>query len=118
MRYERSEGGVEMLALLLDHRDDHGRGLDINYRVKREVSRAERADVWSGDYWYQQSMTVLYKAADMGNVDAVRFLISRGADANEPAYGGSAPRDIALHNGYHEIVRMLDEAAKQKSQGN
>ncbi|KAI3336891.1 hypothetical protein HD806DRAFT_21681 [Xylariaceae sp. AK1471] len=115
---QRSKGGVEMLALLLDHRDDHGRGLDINYRVKREVSIAERTDVWSGDNWLQESMTVLSKAVEMRNVDAVRFLISRGADVNEPEYGGWTPRAVALSRGYHEIVQMIDEAAKQKSQEN
>ncbi|KAI1108519.1 hypothetical protein F5Y14DRAFT_82246 [Nemania sp. NC0429] len=115
---DRSEGGVEMLALLLDHRDNRGRGLDINFRVNRVVSIGERTDVWSGDNWYQESMTVLCKAVNMRNVDAVRFLLSRGADPNEPAYDGWTPRRIAFSEGDHEIVAMLDEAIKQRAQEN
>ncbi|KAI1742125.1 hypothetical protein F4680DRAFT_412975 [Xylaria scruposa] len=49
---QRSQGGVEMLAVLLDHRDDDGHGLDINYQDKKRISIGQLTDVWSGDYWY------------------------------------------------------------------
>ncbi|KAI0433432.1 hypothetical protein F5Y09DRAFT_298919 [Xylaria sp. FL1042] len=110
---ERSQGGVEMLAMLLDHRDGDGDGLDINYRDKKRVSMAVLTDVWSGNWWYQESMTPLHKAAERGNADAVRFLISRGANVNEPEYNGQTARDLALKAGHHEIVRLFDEVAKQ-----
>ncbi|KAI0857962.1 hypothetical protein F4860DRAFT_487733 [Xylaria cubensis] len=110
----RSQGGVEMLAVLLDYRDGDGHGLDINYRVKRHVSIAELTDVWSGDYWYRESLTALHKAAQMGNGDAVRFLISRGANINEPEYNGLTARDLALRAGHHDIVQLFDQVAEQK----
>ncbi|KAI1354383.1 hypothetical protein F5Y01DRAFT_273968 [Xylaria sp. FL0043] len=111
---DRSQGGVEMLAALLDHRDSDGRGLNINYRDKKRVSRAVLMDAWSGDWWYQESLTALHKAAQNGNADAVRFLISRGANVDEPEYNGLTARDLALKAGHHEVVRLFDEVAKQK----
>ncbi|KAI0191408.1 hypothetical protein EV127DRAFT_428240 [Xylaria flabelliformis] len=111
---QRSQGGVEMLAVLLDYRDGDDHGLDINYRVKRHVSIAELTDVWSGDYWYRESLTALHKAAQMGNGDAVRFLISRGANINEPEYYGKTARDLALRAGHHDIVQLFDQVAEQK----
>ncbi|KAI0806565.1 hypothetical protein GGR55DRAFT_653267 [Xylaria sp. FL0064] len=108
------QGGVEMFAALLDHRDSDGRGLDINYRIKKRASIAVMTDVWSGDGWYQDSLTALHIAAKNGNADAVRFLISRGANIDEPEYDGFTARDLALKAGHHEIVRLFDEVAKQK----
>ncbi|KAI0552870.1 hypothetical protein F4679DRAFT_532699 [Xylaria curta] len=110
----RSQGGVEMLAVLLDHRDDDGNGLDINYRNKKRITIGQLTDVWSGDHWYQVSLTALHKAAQMGNEDAVRFLISRGANVNEPEYYGQHARDLALQAGHHEIVRLFDQVPEQK----
>ncbi|RYC65761.1 hypothetical protein CHU98_g430 [Xylaria longipes] len=105
--YQREHGGVEMLSMLLDC------GLDINYRDKKRVSLAAQYDAWSGDFWwYQVSLTALHKAAEKGNRDAVSFLISRGANVNEPEYFGKTPRDLALEAGHHEIVQLFDEVVK------
>ncbi|KAI1288049.1 hypothetical protein F5Y03DRAFT_401864 [Xylaria venustula] len=112
---DRSQGGAEILALLLDYRDGDGCGLDINYRVKTRVSPSVMLDVWGGDMWYQVSMTALSKAAENGNEDAVRFLISRGADVNEPEYFDKTARDLALKAGHKKVARLLGEAAKKDS---
>ncbi|KAI0966449.1 hypothetical protein F4678DRAFT_294050 [Xylaria arbuscula] len=103
---DREQGGVEMLAMLLD------RGLNINYRDKTRVSLQEQFDVWAGDWWYQVSLTALHVAAKKGNKDAVSFLISRGANVAEPEYFGNTARDLALREGQHEIVQLFDEVAK------
>ncbi|KAJ2986962.1 hypothetical protein NUW58_g4774 [Xylaria curta] len=79
---QREVGGVEMLAMLLDH------GLNINYRNKKRVSLSVQHDPWAGDYWYQESLTALYMAAKKGNKDAVSFLLSRGGKVNEPSFTG------------------------------
>ncbi|KAI1281723.1 hypothetical protein F5Y07DRAFT_267649 [Xylaria sp. FL0933] len=112
----RSQGGAEMLAVLLDYRDSDGQGLDINWRDKKKITIAMLTDVWSGDWWYQDSLTALHKAAENGNADAVRFLISKGANIDEPECNGLTARDLALKAGHHEVVRLFDEAAKQKPQ--
>ncbi|KAI0413501.1 hypothetical protein F5X98DRAFT_378747 [Xylaria grammica] len=105
---QREAGGVEMLAMLLDH------GLNINYRDKKQVSLRDQHDPWAGDYWYQESLTALHMAAKKGNKDAVSFLISRGAKINEPEFYGRTARDLALSAGHHEIVEILDQAVKPR----
>ncbi|KAI8628686.1 hypothetical protein F5Y19DRAFT_436827 [Xylariaceae sp. FL1651] len=105
---EREDGGVEMLAILLDH------GLNINYRKKERVSLRDQQDPWGGDFWYHHSLTALAKAAKKGNKTAVSFLISRGAKLNVPDFYGATARDLALRDGHHEIVEILDQAAKPR----
>ncbi|KAJ8131827.1 hypothetical protein O1611_g1795 [Lasiodiplodia mahajangana] len=105
---ERADGGTEMLAMLLDH------GLNINYRKKERISLRDQYDPWAGDAWYQRSLTALHMAAKRGNKTAVSFLISRGAKLNEPEFYGDTARDLALRAGHHEIVEILDQAAKPR----
>ncbi|KAK5628834.1 hypothetical protein RRF57_004549 [Xylaria bambusicola] len=105
---ERQDGGVEMLAMLLDQ------GLNINYRDKKRVSLRDQQDPWAGDAWYQLSLTALHMAAKKGNKDAVKFLISRGAKINEPEFYGATARDLALEAGHHEVVEILDQVAKPR----
>ncbi|TGJ81404.1 hypothetical protein E0Z10_g7361 [Xylaria hypoxylon] len=105
---QRENGGVEMLAILLDH------GLNINYRNKQRVSLRVQYDAWNGDAWYQLSLTALHTAAKKGNKDAVNFLISRGAKVNEPEFYGATARDLALRAEHHEVVEILDQVAKPR----
>ncbi|KAI0406843.1 hypothetical protein F4802DRAFT_605976 [Xylaria palmicola] len=98
---EREDSGVEMMAILLDH------GLNINYRDKGRVSKRDQQDPW-GQGWYSASLTALHVAAQRGNKDAVSFLLSKGANVNEPEFYGETARKLALDAGYHEIVEMLD----------
>jgi hypothetical protein len=105
---QREDGGVEMLAMLLDH------GLNINYRNKQEVPLSTQQDPWAGDLWYQESLTALHMAAQKGNKTAVSFLISRGANLNEPEFYGATARDLALRAGHHEVVEILDQAVKPR----
>ncbi|KAI0106464.1 hypothetical protein GGR51DRAFT_517808 [Nemania sp. FL0031] len=105
---EREDGGVEMLAMLLDH------GLNINYQKKEPVSLRDQYDPWAGDAWYRRSLTPLHMAAKKGNKSAVSFLISRGAKLNETEFYGDTARDLALRAGHHEVVEILDQAAKPR----
>ncbi|KAI1185121.1 hypothetical protein F5B17DRAFT_409298 [Nemania serpens] len=104
--WDREDGGVEMLAILLDH------GLDINYRSKEPVPLRTQQDPWAGDLWYMETLTALHLAAKKGNKPAVSFLISRSADLKEPEFYGRTARDLALTAGHHDIVEMLDQAAR------
>ncbi|KAI0436062.1 hypothetical protein F4803DRAFT_543509 [Xylaria telfairii] len=104
----REDSGVEMLAILLDH------GLNINYRDKTWVSKRDQQDPWGWGGWWEASLTALHMAARNGNKDAVSFLLSRGARVNEPEFYGRTARDLALDAGHHEIVEMLDQAAKPR----
>ncbi|KAI1323695.1 hypothetical protein F5Y16DRAFT_424734 [Xylariaceae sp. FL0255] len=90
---DRKHGGAQVLALLLDYRDGNG-------------SRDR-------DRWYEDSMTPLHRAAANRNQDAVRFLISRGADVNESDGYDRTARDLALKAGHKRVARMLGEAAKK-----
>ena len=104
---EREDSGVEMMAILLDH------GLNINYRDKGRVSKRDQQDPW-GQGWWEASLTALHMAARKGNKDAVIFLLSSGANVNEPEFYGRTARELALDAGHHEIVEMLDQAAKPR----
>ncbi|KAI1360464.1 hypothetical protein F5Y08DRAFT_317311 [Xylaria arbuscula] len=102
---EREDSGVEMMAILLDC------GLDINYREKPRIPEHEQFSLWLNG-WYSATQTALHVAAEKGNKDAVSFLLSRGANVNEPDFYGRTARKLALDAGNHEIVEMLDQAAK------
>ena len=58
-----------------------------------------------------EKITLLIAAADNGHLDAVRFLVARGADINAPASGGADAGKTALmaaaEKGHCEIVQYL-----------
>ena len=65
--------------------------------------------------------TVLSASVTHGRADVVAFLLSRGADplqSNRPDPKmplDTSMRPMAAHMGHHEIVRLLDAAAKGKT---
>ncbi|KAK8022821.1 hypothetical protein PG993_013588 [Apiospora rasikravindrae] len=96
---DRASGGVEMLRWMLDEKK-----LDVNYVQDFGYPEAEAAKMPSRDRaeWemslsnceYERRATALHVAAMYGNVEAVRFLLSRGASAD--MLTGPGPRHRSL----------------------
>ncbi|KAI0141568.1 hypothetical protein GGR57DRAFT_487142 [Xylariaceae sp. FL1272] len=107
---DRSQGGVGILAALLDHRDSEGCGLDINYQEVTPFEPSSMPDMSGQNVWYEVSLTALHKAAENGNEDAVRFLLARGADVNAKNGHGWTPREVALRHGHKKVARILRQA--------
>lgn len=57
-------------------------------------------------YWMPRG-TPLYKAARLGNTEAVRFLLGRGADAKIPNTKGQTALERAQQGGFTDIVKLL-----------
>ncbi len=75
--------------------------------VRRSVALG--ADVNKGDY---DNRTALHLAAAEGQENVVKYLLSKGADANAKDRWKLKPIDDAKINNYDSIVKMLDEAMK------
>ena len=56
----------------------------------------------------RQGETALHRAALMGQVEIVKFLIDRGADLTIKCNEGRTPLDVAERKGNSEIIRLCD----------
>ena len=52
--------------------------------------------------------TALHDAAEAGKADAEQLLLERGANKLVKDTAGQTAREIALKNGHHECVRLLE----------
>lgn len=95
-----------------------------DYEDERIFSRGSALHLWSGngckeaiemllDYKADPNftdylnVTPLFRACTHGNLDAVKVLISRGADLNLSRKGGCTPLDISISEKHDEIVQLL-----------
>ncbi|KAL7907060.1 NACHT and ankyrin domain protein [Trichoderma velutinum] len=109
-------GGLTMLGWLLDQ------GLDVNYR---RVTESDEEVPYSGDpretaeRWYAHQLaplsrrkTALHAATSMRNAEAVKYLLSRGANVDAQDGLGQTARFIAERDGHVEVVKVIDEFVK------
>ncbi|KAK8091450.1 hypothetical protein PG997_001811 [Apiospora hydei] len=111
---DRAEGGVEMLRWMLDEKR-----LDVNWVVDFGYPAAEAARMPSRDRaeWemslsnceYERRATALHVAAMYGNVEAVRFLLSRGADAEAVTGAGASALRLARRGRHAEVMQVLEQ---------
>ncbi|SPQ23414.1 49c22cb9-5628-4943-804e-7c10fbec3dec [Thermothielavioides terrestris] len=85
---------VTVLGMLLD------RGAPLN-----AVMYANHAGSWRM-YFFLERGTPLHKAATIGNAEAVRFLLDRGADPRIPNSKGRTALECAERAGHKEIVEI------------
>lgn len=57
--------------------------------------------------------TPLYNAAKVGNTEAVRFLLDRGADSRIPSSDGHTALECAQKAGFTEIVELLADKEQE-----
>ncbi|MDE2739831.1 MAG: ankyrin repeat domain-containing protein [Paracoccaceae bacterium] len=67
----------------------------------------ERTDINQQD---RRGWSALFYAADLGDVQATRLLIEKGADPSIQAPDGNTARSIAQSRGHHNIVDILSAA--------
>src|SRR4051812_34979829 len=92
---ERTTDIIEVLALLLD------KGARLNSKMYEDHYFSWRL------YYFMGLGTVLHKAADMGKLDVVRYLISKGADTSIRDAIGRTALDWAELKHHSEIVELL-----------
>lgn len=72
------------------------RGLVDNFASSRDLGR-----IPEGEY------TQLMYAVKNGNVEMVKYLLSKGANANRRNFSGESAKDIASRKGNQEIINLL-----------
>lgn len=80
----------------------------MNYDDLLEIYNSRDGDINSMDV---NGSTLLMWMSHMGNIDAVRNLLTRGADSDKAGYdehySGCSALDAACSNGHMEIVKLL-----------
>ena len=99
---DRRDHVKEVLTMLLD------RGAPLNSKMYE-------------NHWFSRGMyqfmglgTPLHKAAELGNQDIVRFLLSRGAETEIKDQKGRTAMDCAEKYGYPEVSEILKYAVRVK----
>ncbi|KAL7931771.1 hypothetical protein V8C35DRAFT_110041 [Trichoderma chlorosporum] len=113
----KKPGGLRMLGWLLDQ------GLNVNYR---RVTESDEEVPYLGDpreaaerfYQFQQApisrrKTALHEATRAGNVEGVKYLLSRGANVDAQDGLGQTARFIAQRDGHVDVVTAIDEFVKE-----
>lgn len=92
----------------------------IAIRDQTEVARQLKADPKSANAQSQKGCPALHYAVICNNIELVQLLLEAGADPNaankDPEFSevGRTAVDLAKYLEYHEIVELLEQAAKQK----
>ncbi|TGL07939.1 ankyrin repeat domain-containing protein [Leptospira bouyouniensis] len=73
--------------------------------IKEKVNKAFDVNTKRNEDGY----TLLHYAAELGNVDLAKFLISKGANLNVPLKDGNTPLATAINFSKNEIIRLLLE---------
>ncbi|RDW70514.1 ankyrin repeat domain-containing protein [Aspergillus mulundensis] len=92
---ERQSDTVEVLAVLLE------RGAPLNSKMYENHYFSWRL------YYFMGLGTALHKAAELGKVDVVRYLVGQGADIHIKDATNRSSMDWAAMNNHQEIVKLL-----------
>lgn len=95
LEYKTAEDIVDVLRLLLD------RGAPLNLTMYADDPPSLRM------YGLRDLGTPLHKASQQGNVEAVRFLLSQGADASVCSTKGKTALEWAEAAGHDDVVAIL-----------
>jgi ankyrin repeat protein len=60
------------------------------------------------------AQTPLTLSVLMGHIEIVKLLLDNGANINKPTSNGKTARDLALQEGYTDIVKLLDKTSVVK----
>ncbi|KAL1869024.1 hypothetical protein Plec18167_008027 [Paecilomyces lecythidis] len=97
---ERQSDIIDVVALLLE------KGVSINAKMYEDHYFSWRL------YYFMGLGTPLHRAAELGKIDVVRYLISQGADVNIKDAMGQTALDCAAKHGCSDIVDLLRTETK------
>lgn len=83
----------------------------LNKTAMVEYLLMRGADIDATDY---QGRTPLIQAVSSWQIEAIKLLVSLGADIAKPGLYGYNSIDIAKHKGYEQIQRFLETKLKEK----
>lgn len=132
MSYAVERASLSTIRLLLDRGADVQKGELLQHAAERRTEVVDVLDLllengaplnarMYENHYFSYSLycfmclgTVLHRAADLGKVDAVRFLISRGIDVTVRDASGRTALDFAQESGYPEIIELLQPATGER----
>lgn len=133
MSYAIKHASLSTIRLLLNHRGDIQKGELLQHAIDRHTNIIDVLDLllargaplnstmyekhyfsWSL-YHFMGLGTALHKAAELGKVDVVRYLISRGADTGVKDATGQTALDYAKESGHSKIVQLLQSGNEKGS---
>ncbi|EED11695.1 hspc200, putative [Talaromyces stipitatus ATCC 10500] len=94
---ERNSDNLAVLSLLIEN------GADINAIMYNEHYPSQAL------YYFMGLGTALHKAAELGKVDIVRYLISEGADLNIRDANGRTALECAKMSNHWEVIQVLEK---------
>lgn len=100
----REVDAVKAISMLLDRIEENGDMFDINSRLYDSDPNTK------GHLSFMGLGTPLHHAADAGQMEAVKWLLDKGADARIRDSRGHLPRDLASQKGFRDIAELLLEA--------
>jgi ankyrin repeat protein len=123
------DAAPDLLQELLDYGGDVQKGEVLQYALDRQsdiltvlgmlLDRGAPLDAVMYEehpgsmqlYFFRERHTPLCKAAMIGNTEAVRFLLERGADPSVQNFKGRTALECAERNGHKKIVEILAQVA-------
>ena len=131
MSYAVERAPLSTIKLLLDRGGDVQKGELLQHAIHRDIDVVDVLDLllergaplnstmykehyfsWSL-YHFMGLGTALHKAVELGKVDVVRYLISRGADTGVKDATGQTALDHAKEFGHSKIVELLQSRDKK-----
>lgn len=125
MSYAVECASIDVIELLFNRGADISKGQLLHHAIERETNIIDvvaillrkgasiNAKMYQNHYfswrlyYFMGLGTPLHRAAELGKIDVVRYLISKGADANIKDAMGQTALDRAAKCGHSHIVDML-----------
>lgn len=128
LSYAAARAPVDIIQILLDHGGDIQKGEPLQNALDRENDAVEvvrlfhergaplnqtmyKNHPWSWRLFLTSGLgTPLHKAAKLGKLDAMRYLLSQGADTSIQDWFGHTAMDWAKQAGQLDAVKILEDA--------
>ncbi|GAQ79692.1 hypothetical protein KFL_000360080 [Klebsormidium nitens] len=109
----RESGGQQGLAKAVNKPDNRGRSpltIAAQYGWAAVVDQLIESGARADESQHRDGATALFKAAELGQVEAVAMLLAKGANPTPPPVNGLTPLDVAKQYGHKRTAATLAAA--------